>query len=91
MLDFVLMNILTFSITLLFTKFGCDVNIKSIQEEEFATRRVGSLSSCNPNWEVIASILEPSYDVLSPLNQRLDLILKSPRTTVKKGLFAVTV
>ena len=42
-------------------------------------------------WEVIASILEPSYYVLSPLNQRLDLILKSPRTTVKKGLFAVTV
>ena len=44
----------------------------------------------NPNWEVIASILEPSYDVLSPLNQRLDLILKSPRTIVKKVLFAVT-
>ena len=34
--------------------------------------------------------MEPSYDVLSPLNQRLDLILKSPRTIVKKVLFAVT-
>ena len=73
------------------TKLSCDVKIKSIQEEESATRCVGSLISCNnPNWEVIASILEPSFDVLSPLNQRLDLILKSPRTTVKKWLFAVT-
>ena len=73
------------------TKFGCDINIKSIQEEESATRCVGSLiSCCNPNWEAIASILEPSYDVLSPLNQRLVLILKSPRTTVKKELLAVT-
>ena len=73
------------------TKFGFDVKIKSIQEEESATRCVGSLiSCCNPNWEVIASILESSYDVSSPLNQRLDFILKSPRTMVKNGLFAVT-
>ena len=70
------------------TKFGFDVKIKSIQEEESAIRCVGSLiSCCNPNWEVIASILETSYDVLSPLNQRSDFILKSPR---KNGLFAVT-
>ena len=62
-----------------------------MQEEESATKCAGSLiSRCNPNWEVIASILEPSYDVLSPLNQRSDFILKSPRTKVKKGLFAVT-
>ena len=71
------------------TKFGCDVNIKSIQERESATTCVGSLiGCCNPNWEVTESILEPSYDVLSPLNKRFDLI--SPRTTGKKRLFAVT-
>ena len=70
------------------TKFGCDVKIKSIQEEESATKCVSLLvSCCNANWEVIASILEPSYDILSPLNQRLNFLLKS---TVKKGLFAVT-
>ena len=34
------------------------------------------------------SIFEASYDVLSLLHQRLDLALKSPRKTVKKGLFA---
>ena len=63
-----------------------------IQEEKSAPRCVGSfISCCNPNCQVIASILEPSYDILSPLNQRFDLILNSPRTTVKKGLFAVTV
>ena len=65
------------------TKFSCDVNIELIQEEEFATIYVGSfISCCNPNWDVIASVLEHSYDVLFLLKQRLDLILKSPRTTV---------
>ena len=38
----------------------------------------------------MASVLEPPYHALSPLNQRFDLILKSRRTTVKKDLFAVT-
>ena len=53
---------------------------------------VGSLIiCCNPNAEVIPSILEPSYVVLSSLNQRFDLALKSPRTTVKKVLWAVAV
>ena len=54
---------------------------------------VGSLIiCCNPNVELIPSILEPSYVVvLSPLNQRFDLALKSPRTTVKKVLWAVAV
>lgn len=36
------------------------------------------------------SNLEPSYDTLSPLNQRFDLVLKSPWITVKKGLADVT-
>ena len=46
---------------------------------------------CNPNVEVIPSILEPSYVVLSSLNQRFDLAFKPPRATVKKGLLAVAV
>ena len=44
---------------------------------------------CNPNADVIPSILEPSYVVLLPLNQRVGLALKSPRITVKKVLLAV--
>ena len=67
-------------------KFGCDVNFKSVKEEESATRCVGSLiSCCNPNWEVIASILEPPYDLLSTLNQRLDFILNHKEQQLKKG------
>ena len=35
------------------TKFGCDVNIKSIHEEEFSNKSVGSLINWhNPSWEV---------------------------------------
>ena len=63
-----------------------------MQEEESPIICVGSLIiCCNPNVEVIPSILEPSYVVLSPLNQRFDLALKSPRTTVKKVLWVVAV
>ena len=40
------------------TKFGCKVNIKSIQDEESPIICVGSLIiCCNPNIEVIPSIL----------------------------------
>ena len=61
--------------------------IKSMQEEESPIICVSSLViCCNPNVEVIPSILELSYVVLSPLNQRFEIVLKSPRTTVKKGL-----
>ena len=39
---------------------------------------------------LIPSILEPSYSVLSPLNQIFDLAKKkSPKTTVKKVVLAV--
>ena len=63
-----------------------------MQEEESPIICAGSfIVCCNPNVEVITSILEPSYVVLSPLNQRFDLALKSPRTTVKKVLLAVAV
>ena len=58
------------------TKFGCEVKIKSIQEDEFLVWCVGSLiSCCSLNWEVMPSIFEPSYDVLSLLHQRFDLTL----------------
>ena len=61
-----------------------------MQEEESPIICVGSLIiCCNPNVEVIPSILEPSYVVLLPLNQTFDLALKSPRTTIKKVLLAV--
>ena len=72
------------------TKFGCEVFIKSMQEEESPIICAGSLIiCCNPNAEVIPSILEPSYVALSPLNQRFDLALNSPRTTFKEILLAV--
>ena len=45
---------------------------------------------CNPNWEVTQSVLEPSYVVISLLHQGLDFALKSPRMTVRKGLFTIT-
>ena len=44
----------------------------------------------NPNWEVTPSILEPLYEVMSLLNYRHVFVLKSPRTTVRKGLFTIT-
>ena len=44
---------------------------------------------CDPNWEVTPSILEHSYVVMLLLYQRLDLALKSPRMTVRKGLFVM--
>ena len=63
-----------------------------MQEEESPIICVGSLIICsNPNVDVIPSILDPSYVVLSPLNQIFDLALKSPRKTLKKLLWAVAV
>ena len=61
-----------------------------MQEEQSPIICVGSLIiCCIPNAEIMPSILEPSYIVLSPLNQRFDLALKSPRKTIKKVLLAV--
>ena len=42
------------------------------------------------NWEVTPSILELSYVVTSLLYKRLDFALKSPRMTIRKGLFTIT-
>ena len=61
-----------------------------MQEAESAIVCVGSLiTCCNQSAEVIPSILESSCVALSPLNQRFDLGLKSPRTINKKVLVAV--
>ena len=65
------------------TKFFSEGNIKPLQEDEFLVWSVGSvISCCSPDWEVMPSIFEPLYDVLSLLHQRFDLTLKSPRTKV---------
>ena len=45
------------------------------------------LNCCRPNCKVTVSILEPSYVVLSCLYQFEDLVLKSPRTTVRNGFW----
>ena len=59
-----------------------------MQEEEFHKMWVDSLiNCCKPNCEVTASTLESSYVVLSCLYQFEDLVLKSPRTTVRNGFW----
>ena len=51
-----------------------------MQEEKSPIMCVDSLIiSCNPNVELIPSILEPSYVVLPPLNHRFGLAFKLPR------------
>ena len=51
------------------TEFGCEVNIKSMQEEESPIKCVSSLIiCCNPNVEIILPIVGPLYVVVSPLN-----------------------
>ena len=64
------------------------MNIKSILEEEFPKMRVGSLiNRFRPNFKVTASILGPSYVVLFCLYHFEDLLLKSPRATVRNGFW----
>ena len=51
---------------------------------------VGSLIvCCNPNWEVMISFLEPSNIFVSLIYDLLNFTLKSPITTVKKGLVTI--
>ena len=65
------------------TRLGWDINTRSIQEDEFDIC-VGSWINCfSQNWEVVASILEPSLVLLSCLYQLDDFALKSPRITIK--------
>ena len=46
---------------------------------------------CKPNWDVIASIFKPSYDVVSFLYQLVVFALKSPMAAIKKRLLLVSV
>ena len=69
-------------------KFGCEVNIRSIHEEEDFNRCVGSLITwCKANCNDIFSIALPSQVIISLLQQLLNFALKWPRSTTKKGLF----
>ena len=69
-------------------RFGCEVNIRSIHEEEDSNIWVGSLIIwCKPNYHEIFSIALPSVVVMSFLHQLLDFALKSPRSTTRNGLF----
>ena len=71
--------------------FGCEVNIRSIPEEEDSNIWVGSLTIwCKPNYNEIFSIALPSVAVMSFLHQLLDFALKSPRSTARNGLFCTT-
>ena len=73
------------------TKFGWEEKIKLIKATDLPWMRVGSLIvCCSPNWDVMASILEPSKVVISSVYQLLDFPLKSLMATIYKGLVAET-
>ena len=60
--------------------------MRSIPEEKVYNMWVGSLITwCNPNCDVILSITFPSKVDLSWQCHLLDLILKSPIATTRKG------
>ena len=70
------------------SKFGWDVNIRSIHKGEFCNISVGSLIYwCDPSYEVVLSIVLPSKVVLSLFYQFLNLALKSPMAVIWKGFF----
>ena len=61
------------------TKFGWDVNIKSIQEEVLSSKCVGLLIICLRSYSVAKqSVLVPSKLLLAMMHQLDDRALKSP-------------
>ena len=69
-------------------RYGCEVKIRSMNEEEDSNLCVGSfIIFWRPYWDVTFSSVIPFELFLSCLNQLLDLPLKSPRTTTKNELF----
>ena len=68
-------------------KFGCEVNIRSIHEEVSNICVSSLITWCKANCDDIFSIALPSLVVMPFLHQLLDFVLKSPRSTIKKGLF----
>ena len=67
-------------------KFGWSVKIRSIHDDEWGSKWVGSEISCyKPCIVVRDSICVPSWDVTSSGHHDLDLALKSPSIIVKEG------
>ena len=74
----------------LINKVGWEVNIKSIQHEEFSKTCVGSfITRYNPHCDEIFNIAIPSKFDWSCL-QVSNLALKSPRRTMIYGAFCIT-
>ena len=69
------------------TNLGCDVKIKSVQENDVFKICAGSLIIwCKRFCEVNLSIFAPLNLVLSLMQQLHNSALKSPNTAVKNGL-----
>ena len=69
-------------------RFGCDVNIKSMQEEELFKIWVGSFMIwLKPKLAVKMSIFYPSIFVMLLAYHQFDFALKSPRTTTIYSFF----
>ena len=71
-------------------KFACEMNIRSIHEQEGCNICLGSLiiwfkANCND----IFSIILPALVVMSFLHQLLNFALKSKRSTTRKDCFAL--
>ena len=65
-----------------------DSKIKLMQEDDAGNIWVGSrISYCIPNCDVMPSLLLSSSDVLSSSYDLCNFALRSPRRTIKKGLF----
>ena len=77
------------------TKLGCDVNIKSIHEEEFWNKCVGSLINwCNPSWgsyNFNSTTFEARFIMTILVYHLQDLASKSPIIVVRKEPFCARV
>ena len=72
------------------TRFGCEVNIKSMHEEGNPSICISSIITwASLNCDKHFSKISPPNLVLSCLYQLLDYALKSPNTAARKGLFFV--
>ena len=66
------------------TTFGCDVKMRSMQDEQFSKTCVGSFIIWWSRYcEVTNSIFAPYVVVSSLIYQSLDFILNSPSTIIK--------
>ena len=73
------------------SKLGWSVKMRSMQDDEFSNRWVGSdISWCNPCIVVNELMSVPSGDVMSSGHHVVDLALKLPIIIVKDGLSSLT-